>query len=594
LKEEWFKHPTNLVDLFEDSVEKFSKQPWIGEQNEDREYEWITYGEAAERVDNLRGGLAQIGIGKDDPVGLIIDNSIEWAIIAFATYGRAARLVPMYEKELEKVWRYIVEDSGIKVLFVVNDDVYEEVKHYKDEIDTLEEIYIIRGEGDKTMASLEELGSKNPVPSEKPHWSDIAGLIYTSGTTGDPKGVLLSHGNFTSNVQAAHAVFDDTDEDDSSFGILPWAHSFGQTGELYHATYFGGSIGLMDTTDTLTEDIAKVEPTLLVAVPRIFNKVYAGIHRKLEEEGKLHLLELAKEAAAKKRNGEKVGIKDRLVKWIVFKKIQKLFGGNLRYAITGSAVMNPEIAQFFIDVGIPTFDCYGLTETTPALTMNGPGESKLGTVGKPIRDVTVVIDKSRVGEDSEDGEIICYGPNVAQGYHNKPQKTAQAFVEDEELGRGVRTGDRGRLDEDGFLHITGRFKEEYKLENGKYVHPASLEEELKLVPYIANVMVYGDGKPYNVGILYPDFDFLKKHAEEKGISAKDHKALIEKKEIQDFLVEEAKKQLKGNFGGYEIPKKWLFIDEDFTLENGMLTQTMKLKRRNVLKQYGDQLKGLYN
>ena len=156
MKEEWFKHPTNLVDLFEDSVEKFEKQPWIGEQNEDREYEWITYGEAAERVDNLRGGLAQIGIGKDDPVGLIIDNSIEWAIIAFATYGRAARLVPMYEKELEKVWRYIVEDSGIKVLFVVNNDVYEQVKHYKDDIDTLEEIYIIRGEGDKTMAGLEK------------------------------------------------------------------------------------------------------------------------------------------------------------------------------------------------------------------------------------------------------------------------------------------------------------------------------------------------------------------------------------------------------------------------------------------------------
>ncbi len=593
MKKEWFKHPTNLVDLFEDTIEEFPDRPWIGEKNDDGEYEWTTYGEAAKRVDNLRSGLAQIGIEKDDPVGLIIDNSLEWAIIAFATYGRGARLVPMYEKELEKTWRYIVEDSGLKVLFVVDEEVYEKVKHYKDEIDTLERIYIIRAEGENTMAALEEQGSQNPVESVKPHWRDIAGLIYTSGTTGDPKGVLLSHGNFTSNVRAAAEAFSDINEEDVTFGILPWAHSFGQTGELYHGTYRGFSTGLMETTDTLTEDIAKVEPTIIVAVPRIFNKVYTAIHNKLEEEGKAHLLELAKETAAKKRNGEKAGIKDKLISKIVFKKIRAVFGGELRYAITGSAVMNPEIAQFFIDVGIPTFDCYGLTETTPALTMNTPSANKLGTVGRPIKDVTVVIDKSRVGDDSEDGEIICYGPNVAQGYHNKPAKTAEVFLEDDKLGPGVRTGDRGRLDEDGFLHITGRFKEEYKLENGKYVHPASIEEELKLVPYIANAMVYGDGKPYNVGILFPEFEALEKYAEKKGIDYKEHKTLIEKKDIQDFLSDKATKHLRESFGGYEIPKKWLFIDEDFSLENGTLTQTMKLKRRNVLKRYGDKLEALY-
>ncbi|MBD3351163.1 MAG: AMP-binding protein, partial [Candidatus Lokiarchaeota archaeon] len=558
------------------------------------EYEWITYKEASDRVDNLRSGLAKIGIKKDDPVGLIINNSIDWAIIAFAAYGLGARLIPMYQKELEKVWRYIVEDSSVKVLFVVDDEVYNKTKHYKDEIETLDDIYIIKGAGEKTMSALERQGEQNPVPSIKPHWSDIAGLIYTSGTTGDPKGVLLSHGNFTSNVRAAHIGYPDVTEKDRSFSILPWAHSFGQTAELYHGTYVGISIALMKSVDTLTTEIAIAKPTLLIAVPRIFNKVYAGIHNKLEEEGKGDLLELAKETAAKKRNGEKAGIKGKLISSIVFKKIRKLFGGKLRYAITGSAVMNPEIGQFFIDVGIPTFDCYGLTETTPALTMNTPSENKLGSVGKPIKDVTVVIDKSRVGEDSEDGEIICFGPNVMQGYHNKPGKTAEVFVEDEKLGRGIRTGDRGRLDEDGFLYITGRFKEEYKLENGKYVHPASIEEELKLVPYIANAMVYGDGKPYNVGLIYPDFDFLQKYAKEQNISFNDQRALIKDGKVQKFLAEEAVKQLKGNFGGYEIPKKWMFIDEDFSLENGMLTQTMKLKRRNVLKAYGDNLNALYN
>ena len=594
MEEQWYnsERPTNLVDMFEDSVKKYGKKKWIGTQNAEGEYEWTTYGEAAKRVDNLRGGLAKIGVGKDDPVGLIINNSVEWAVIAFATYGLNARLIPMYEKELEKVWNYIIEDSAVKILFVVNDEVHDKVKGLKDKLKTLEEIYIIRGEGENSLAALEKLGAENPIASAKPHYNDIAGLIYTSGTTGEPKGVLLSHGNFTSNIKASLVGFPDINSKDVSFAILPWAHSFGQTAELYFGILNGTSYGLMVTTDTLTADLPKVKPTILIAVPRIFNKVYAGIHAKLAAEGKGHLLELAKSTAAKLRNGEKVGKKDKLISGVVFKKIRALFGGKLRYAITGSAVMNPEIGQFFIDVGIPTFDCYGLTETTPAMTMNCPANNKLGTVGSAIQYVTVVIDKSRVGEDSDDGEIICYGPNVMQGYHNKPDKTKEVTVEDPKLGKGFRTGDRGRLDEDGFLYITGRFKEEYKLENGKYVHPASIEEELKLNNFIANCMVYGSGKVHNVGIIFPEEIAVAAAAEKMGISG-DFKALVANKAIQDFISAEATKQLEGNFGGYEIPKSYLFTAEDFTLENQMLTQTMKLKRRNVLEKYGDQLNALY-
>ncbi len=593
MEEQWYSaRPSNIVDLFEDTVKKFGSRKWIGTQNAEGEYEWITYNEAAKRVENLRGGLAKIGVGKDDPVGVIINNSVEWAVIAFATFGLNARLIPMYEKELEKVWKYIIEDSAVKVLFVVNEEVHDKVKDLRGKLNTLEEIYIIRGDGEKSLAALEKLGAENPIPSVKPHWSDIAVLIYTSGTTGEPKGVLLSHGNFTSNVKAAHIGFPDVNEKDVSFAILPWAHSFGITAELFHGLLAGASLGLMETTDTLTEDLPKVKPTVLIAVPRIFNKVYAGIHAKLAAEGKGHLLELAKSTAEKLRKGEKAGFKDKLVTKIVFKKIRALFGGRLRYAITGSAVMNPEIGQFFIDVGIPTFDCYGLTETTPALTMNTPASNKLGSVGSAIKDCVVKIDKSRVGKDSEDGEITCFGPNIMQGYHNKPKQTADVIFEDPELGRGFRTGDRGRLDEDGFLYITGRFKEEYKLENGKYVHPASIEEELKLNNFIANCMVYGAGKIHNVGIIFPEELAVAAAAEKMGLSG-DFKALVANKAIQDFISAEATKQLKGKFGGYEIPKSYMFVDEDFTLENQMLTQTMKLKRRNVLEKYGDQLNALY-
>jgi len=593
MEEQWYSaRPSNNVDLFEDTVKKFGKRNWIGTQNAEGKYEWITYNEAAKRVDNLRGGLAKIGVGKDDPVGVIINNSVEWAIIAFATFGLNARLIPMYEKELVKVWKYIIEDSAVKVLFVVNEEVNDKVKDLKDKLSTLEDIYIIRGQGEKSLEALEKLGAENPIASVKPHWNDIAVLIYTSGTTGEPKGVLLSHGNFTSNVKASHLGFPDVTEKDVSFAILPWAHSFGITAELFHGILAGASLGLMKTTDTLTEDLPKVKPTILIAVPRIFNKVYAGIHAKLAAEGKSDLLELAKSTAAKIRNGEKVGKKDKLISGVVFKKIRALFGGKVRYAITGSAVMNPEIGQFFIDVGIPTFDCYGLTETSPALTMNTPASSKLGSVGSAIKDCVVKIDKSRVGEDSDDGEITCFGPNIMQGYHNKPKQTADVIFEDPELGRGFRTGDRGRLDEDGFLYITGRFKEEYKLENGKYVHPASIEEELKLNNFIANVMVYGAGKIHNVGLIFPEEQAIAAAAEKMGVSG-DFKALVTNKAIQDFISAEATKQLEGKFGGYEIPKSYIFTDEDFTLENQMLTQTMKLKRRNVLEKYGDALNALY-
>ena len=592
----WYEYPSNLVDMFEDSVEKFSDRPLVGMKNADGEYEYATYGQVAKRVDNLRGGLVQLGVDKGDGVGLIINNSEAWGVIAFAAYGRGARLVPMYEKELVHIWRYIIEDSELKVLFVVNEDVYEQVKGWVDEIETLEKIFIINGTGENSMAAVEEMGQKNPVASVKPHFSDIASLIYTSGTTGDPKGVLLSHGNFTTNVQAAASAFPHIDENVVTLSILPWAHSFGQTGELYLGIYVGGSTGIMGAVETVVDDMGKVRPTILIAVPQVFNKVYSGIHNMMIEKGGLaqFLFNTAKKEAEKKRTTGKTSIKLKILDKLVFGKIRDRFGGRLKEAITGSAAMNPEIAQFFIDIGIPTYDCYGLTETTPALTINSPAGHRLGSVGRAIDKVTVIIDKSKVAEDSEDGEILCFGPNVMQGYHNKPEKTAEVTVSDPKFGIGFRTGDRGRLDEDGFLFITGRFKEEYKLENGKYVHPASLEEDIKLNSYVINAMLYGDGKPYNVCLVVPDFEALKPISDEMGLGDKSPSDLIKKEKVQDFIKAEVTNHLKNSYGGYEIPKKFIFLPEDFSVENNMLTQTMKLKRRNVYEKYLDQLEALYD
>jgi len=591
----WYEYPSNLVDMFEDSVKKFSDRPLVGMKNADDEYDYKTYGQVAQRVDNLRGGLAQLGVEKGDAVGLIINNSESWSVIAFAAYGRGARMVPMYEKELEKTWRYILEDSGIKVLFVVDEDVYRKVSGWVDEIETLEKVFIIYGSGENSMAAVEAMGQKNPVASVKPHYSEIASLIYTSGTTGDPKGVLLSHGNFTTNVLAASRMFPNADENVVTLSILPWAHSFGQTGELYLGIYIGGSTAILGSIDTIVDDLGKVRPTMLIAVPRVFNKVYAGIHNMMRESGGLKekLFIVAKKEAEKKRETGKASFKFKILDKLVFGKIRARFGGRLAEAVTGSAAMNPEIAQFFIDIGIPTYDCYGLTETTPAMTMNSPGATRLGSVGRAIEKVTVKIDKSLVGKDSEDGEIICFGPNVMQGYHNKPEKTQEVMVSDPKLGVGFRTGDRGRLDKDGYLHITGRFKEEYKLENGKYVHPASIEEDIKLSAYAINAMLYGDGKPYNVAMLVPDFEALKPVLDEMSLGDKSPKDLVKDDKVQELIKTDVTAHLKKTYGGYEIPKKFIFLPEDFSLENGMLTQTMKLKRGKVFEKYLNQLEALY-
>jgi len=595
-KESWYEPPYNLVDMFETTVRKFPDRNNIGTQQADGEYHFWTYRQMGERVNNLRGGLAKLGVEKDDAVGVIVKNSVEWAIAAMATYGRGARFVPMYEKEREQIWEYIVEDSGLKVLFVVNTEVYDKVKHLVDKIDTLEKIIIIKGaDGPDTFAALEELGKDNPVPSVKPHWSDIASLIYTSGTTGDPKGVLLSHGNFTSNVQAAAKAFSHLDETTISLSILPWAHSFGQTGELYLGMYLGGATGLVGSIDTIVDDLQKVKPNILIAVPRIFNRVYDGIHRMMKEKGGISefLFNLAKSEAEKKRETGRGSILFHILDRIVFSKIRAKFGGNLKMAITGSAVMNPEIGMFFSDIGIQTFDCYGLTETTPAMTINCPGKNKIGSVGSAIDKVTVVIDKSMTGEHSEDGEIICHGPNVMQGYHNKPEKTAAVLFDDPELGVGFRTGDRGRLDDEGFLFITGRFKEEYKLENGKYVHPASIEEDIKLNPYIANAMIFGESKPYNVCLLVPDFEALKSYVESIDCTGKNNEELVQVSTFCDFLENQVVEQLKNIYGGYEIPKKFLIIADDFSIDNGLLTQTMKLRRQKVMDKYGEKLMAMF-
>lgn len=588
--------PDNLVELFENSVKQFPDRPFLGTKNKQGEYEWVTYREVGRRVDNLRSGLAGLGVKSGDAVGIISNNSADWAVGHYATVGLGAFYVPMYEAELTHVWEYIVRDSGIKILFVSKPEILAKINDFPSRIPTLEKIFVIDGEGKDTMSELEKTGEKKPIKSIYPKPEEVAVLVYTSGTTGDPKGVLLMHMNWTSNHHARKKAYPDFNDTDRTLSLLPWAHCFG-LGELHTFTALGGSLGFMESTNTVVADMALIKPTFLIAVPRIFNKVYDTIVTKVKDAGgfKKKLFDMGVDAGKERRRLAEQGkssfmadLKFKLVDKIVFQKIRDLFGGRLRGSMTGSAAMNPDISRFFYDIGIPLYDAYGMTETTPGITMNHPGNFRIGSVGPVMDKIRVVIDQSVVEAGAKDGEIVCYGPNVMKGYHNKPEATKEIMTPD----GGVRTGDRGRLDEDGFLWITGRIKEQFKLENGKYVFPAALEEDICLNHFVQNALIYGANRPYNVCMIVADPVALDGYAQKNNLD-KDYKALTQREDIRKMITKEIVDALKSKYGSYEIPKKFIFISEPFTLENGMLTQTMKLKRKNVTEKYNDSIEAMY-
>lgn len=590
---------TNLLDLFEKSTDIFKDNKLFGTKNKStHEYEWVTYGSVRERTDNFRSGLVSLGLGENDVVGIIANNRTEWAVAAFATFGFKGRFVPMYESEIYAAWRYIIQDAEIRFLLVSTEEVYQQVKGLVNEIDSLEFVYCIDCQSDEvSMNHLEKVGAEHPVASQSPAPDDIAVLIYTSGTTGDPKGVLLSHHNLRTNAMGGFHLYPIFNQESVSLSILPWAHSYGQVAELYNWLQFGGGIAFMESVDTLAEDMKAAKPTFILGVPRVFNKIYDTIFATMKQKGGMveKLFDMSVKAGKERRkllaenksslsNKLKLAVADKLV----FSKIRSIFGGNLQGALTASALMNKEVSAFFGDAGIPIYDCYGLTETSPAITMNAPGANRPGSVGRAIENVQIKIDTSVVNDGRDDGEILVKGPNVMQGYFKKPEATREIMTDD----GWIRTGDRGKLDQDGYLWITGRIKEQFKLENGKYVFPAAIEEEIRLLPYIENAMIYGDGKPFNVCLVLPDCGILKQTAKELNLKTKVEK-LVNSPVVQEFISKEIKAHLEGKFGRYEIPRKFVFSNETFTIDNGMLTPTLKLKRRKVLEKFGKQIEALY-
>lgn len=586
----------NLVAVYEQSVKQFADRPLFGTKQRG-EWVWMTYSEFATHTDEVRGGLAALGVGAGDVTAIIANNRPEWAVGAYATYGLAARYVPMYESQKADEWQYILNDSGAKLVFCATPEIFGQVVAMKDELEALEHVVLLTGDdapGGMTYDDLRAKGRANPTDPADPSPDDIAGFIYTSGTTGKPKGVLLSHRNLASNVSAMHEVFPMSTED-RSLSFLPWAHSFGQTVELHGLFSMGASLGIAESVPKIVENLGEVKPTLLFSVPRIFNKIHDGVLKKVEEDGGLKkklfyaALDTAKqkkELAQQRRSSGFVDLKHKILDGLVASKIRDRFGGRLKYAFSGGAAISKEVAEFIDALGILVYEGYGLTETSPIATANWPGARKIGSVGKPIPGVRIEIDKEVTG-DPKHGEIIIFGHNVMQGYHGLPEENDKVLVE----GGGFRSGDMGYVDDDGFLYITGRIKEQYKLENGKYVVPSPLEEKLQLSPMINQAFVFGDNKPFNVALVVPDMAALEKWASENGVSGSPAD-LAENEKVRSVLREHLDKY-SGDFKQFEKIKQFKVITEEFTVENGLLTPKMSVKRRKVIEKHQADLDGLY-
>jgi long-chain acyl-CoA synthetase len=601
--------PTTLVEIFQQSVERYASRDLFGAKTAGGAWVWTTYAEFGDSVDRLRGGLASLGIGPGDCVAIVSNNRVEWAVSAYACYGLGAIFVPMYEAQSAAEWEYIVADCEAKALIVANRAALDKARGVLATVGSVQHVVVIdagvltdAGDGrTTTYAALVDAGAT--APSIQPAPADLATLIYTSGTTGNPKGVMLTHGNIASNVAAIHAVLR-LDASDRSLAFLPWAHVFGQTAELHHLLSAGAAMALCESRDKLLDNVAEIRPTLLFSVPMVFNMIFARVQSQVASLPKVvqRLVAAALDVAARKRKGVGLRIHERailgLADRLVFAKVRARFGGRLRYASSGGAALQREVAEFIDTVGIRVFEGYGLTETSPVVSTNYPGTRKLGTVGPPIPGVRVVIDPegahgSATGnESSAEGEIVVYGPNVMKGYFKHPVETAAAFTAD----GGFRTGDMGCIDAEGFLSITGRIKEQYKLENGKYVVPTALEEQLKLSPFVANVMVYGDNRPHNVALIVANVPALRQWAGDGGGHAAALPAEVDRLLADDRVRALFRREIDkygAGFKSFEAIRDFALIAEAFTTDNGMLTPKMSLKRRKAIDKYKAEIDRLY-
>jgi len=564
----------------------------------DGRWETISSQEFLRRVAGLSTALVELGVKPGARVGLFSANRPEWHTADFAINGAGAVTVPVYFNESADRATYILKHCGAKVVFVVGTAQLRKLLNVRKELSELEQIVVADGGADVPSECLryETLiagASPADISSYRLRASQVlpgqlASLIYTSGTTGEPKGVMLTHTNFCSNVTDVGHDFQLNPAEDVALSFLPLAHVYGRTMD-YIYIFQGATLAYVESLDAVAQALLEVRPTITAAVPRFFEKIYArlveqgsrntGVKRMLFDWA-MRVAEMSAQWRANQRRPNLVvSLQWKLADALVYRKIRMGMGGRLRLVSSGGAPISKDLAEFFWAVGIPVYQGYGLTETSPIVSSNYP-VNRMGSSGKPIPNVQVRV--------AEDGEILVKGPCVMQGYYKDPEATREVLSED----GWFRTGDIGYLDKDNYLFITDRKKDLIKTAAGKFVAPQPIENALKTSPYILNAMVVGDKHKFIVALIVPNPATLAAKAADHGIKLASNAELAAHPWVR-ALIDSEVKRLTIHLAQYETIKRFALLPEDFTFDNGSLTFTLKLKRRVVEQQYAGVIESLY-
>jgi len=591
--------PGTLNQLFFDAVSKFNR-PDALQAKADGAYRPISHTEVAERVRHAARGLSSLGVRRGDRVAILSENRPEWAIADFACLTVGLTDVPIYPTLPGDQVAYILKDSGAVAIFVSNKAQAEKIREISSRLPALKTVIgfdEIPRLTNMSIAELEKRGTqgenresiatyREDALTVKP--DDLATIIYTSGTTGEPKGVMLSHDNIYSNVEGTRTAIP-FDGRDVALSFLPLSHIFERMGGHYLMFATGTSIAYAESIDTVPINMQEARPTIVLSVPRLYEKMYARIletaltggflKKKIFFWARAVAERWANEKLAGKEPGALVAKQYAIAQKLVFSKLKARTGGRLRYFVSGGAPLSPDINKFFFAAGLEILEGYGLTETSPVIAVSTPENFRIGTVGKAIDGVEIRI--------AADGEILTRGPHVMKGYYNKPEATREAIDPD----GWFYTGDIGVL-EDGFLAITDRKKDIIVTAGGKNIAPQPLENKVKTNKYVAQAVMLGDKRKFPSMLIVPNFDQLEKWAMKRNIIWTDRAQLLRMPTIQAKIEKEVAKELEGA-AHFETPKKIGLLEHDFSIESGELTPTQKVRRRTIDKHYKALIDSLY-